>query len=181
LEVAEAGLSALRSSPSDLGTLELIVKRPAPGERVVLARAELDTEAGLLGDYWHSAYTTAKGRRRPKPDTQVTMMNSRAAALAAGSEDPERWASAGDQLYVDLDLSHANLPAGTRIAIGEAVLEVTAEPHLGCGKFTRAFGVETTKLFNSPEGRELRARGLNARVIAGGTVSPGDSVAKLTD
>jgi MOSC domain-containing protein YiiM len=165
-----AGLDAVRASPPDRGVLELIVRRPAEDEREVLEAAELSLEAGLVGDRW------ALGSRR-HVDAQLTLMNSRLAQLVAGRR--ERWALAGDQLYVDLDLSVENLPAGTRLAVGEAVVEVTALPHTGCAKFRARFGREALKLVNKSPGRELRLRGVNARVVEPGAVRAGDAVVKL--
>jgi MOSC domain-containing protein YiiM len=156
----------VRRSPREAGTVELIVRRPAEDEREVLAEAQLDLVAGLVGDYGTHG-----------PDTQLTLMNARSAAMIAGAR--ERWPPAGDQLYVDLDLSEANLPPGSRLSVGTAVLEITAEPHLGCGKFARRFGVDALKLVNSAVGRELRLRGVNARIIAGGVVRPGDEIRLL--
>jgi MOSC domain-containing protein YiiM len=167
LSALDEGLSAVRGSPSDDGTVELIVCRPAEGRRRVLAEATLDEEQGLVGDGWHA-------RGTPHPDRQLTLMNARAAALVAGSR--EHWPLAGDQLYVDLDLGEANLPPGTRLGVGAAVIEVTAEPHRGCGKFSRRFGVDAMRWVNSAVGRELNLRGINARVVRGGTVRTGDPI-----
>jgi len=169
LSVLEQGVAEVRDSPPDGGTVELIVRRPAEGEREVLTEATLDEEQGLVGDGWH-------GRGTPHPDRQLTLMNARAAALVAGSR--ERWPLAGDQLYVDLDLGEANLPPGTRLCVGSAVIEVTAEPHRGCGKFSRRFGVDAMRWVNSAVGRELNLRGINARILTPGTVRPGDSIGK---
>ena len=168
----ETDLSEVRASPSDSGSVELIARRPAEDEREVLQQAELDPAVGLRGDCW-SADEGEDG-----VDTQLTLMNSRAAALVAGPRS--RWAIAGDQLYVDLDLSRANLPPGTRLGLGTAVIEVTAIPHTGCGKFSRRFGVQAQKLVNSAEGRELNLRGINAKVVKGGTVHAGDRIEKLS-
>jgi len=163
-------------APAEAGTVDLIVRRPATEEREILDEAELDLTEGLTGDIWAERPSQRTGA--PNPDAQVTVMSARAAALVAGGDDPDGWAQAGDQLYVDFDLSEANLPPGSRIEIGEAVLEVSAEPHLGCGKFVRRFGVEALKLVNSAEGRALRLRGVNTRVVVPGTVRRGDAVRK---
>ena len=173
----EAGLDSVRAAPSLHGTLELIACRPATEERELLGEAYLDLDEGLAGDIWAERPSQRTGA--PNPDAQVTVMSARAAALVAGGDDPHDWAQAGDQLYVDLDLSEENLPAGCRLDIGEAVLEVTADPHLGCGKFVKRFGVDAMKLVNSPKGRELRLRGVNTRVVVPGRVRTGDPVRKL--
>jgi MOSC domain-containing protein YiiM len=165
----QAGLAEIMESPSLVGTVELVVRRPAEGEREVLEEGLLDAEHGLVGDRW---------RNKPKdPDTQLTLMNSRAIALIAGER--ERWALAGDQLYVDLDLSRENLPPGTRLEVGSAVVEVTDELHTGCAKFTERFGSEAIRFVNKPPGRELRLRGMYVRVVEAGTVRPGDTIRKL--
>ncbi len=166
-----AGLDEIRSSPADEGTVELIVRRPAENERDVLEQGVLDLDEGLVGDMWHR-------RGTPNPDAQVTLMNARAADLIAGSR--ERWPLAGDQLYVDLDLGVDNLPPGTQLAVGGAVLEITAEPHTGCAKFSARFGSDAIRFVNGADGRPLRLRGVNARVVESGTVALGDAVAKLT-
>jgi MOSC domain-containing protein YiiM len=168
----EAGIAEVLSAPADEGTLDLIVRRPAPAERELLDEGQLDTEVGLVGDRWSES-------SRKKPEEQLTVMSSRAVRLVAAGDAPERWAEAGDQLYVDLDISEANLPPGTHLKIGEAVIAVTPAPHTGCGKFVRRFGVDAMKVFNSSEGRAARLRGLNARVIRPGTVRRGDRVTKV--
>ena len=173
----EAGLDHVRQSPSDHGTLELIVRRPAVDEREVLAEATLDTLVGLVGDSWSQRASRSSADGRPHPDRQLTIINERAALLVA--IDPERRQLAGDQLYVDLDLSPVNLPAGTRLAVGSAVIEVTEPPHLGCAKFAARFGEDAWRFVNSRVGRELRLRGLNARVLVPGTVRVGDTIGKL--
>ena len=173
ISALEDGLAAVRRSPRDGGTVELIVCRPAEGERRALVEARLDEEQGLIGDGWHARGRSAQNGA-PHPDRQLTLMNARAAALVAGPR--ERWALAGDQLYVDLDLGEANLPPGTRLRVGSAVIEVTAEPHRGCGKFSRRFGVDAMRWVNSAVGRELNLRGINARIVRGGTVRTGDAI-----
>jgi MOSC domain-containing protein YiiM len=170
----EAGLEHLRATPRDEGVVELIVRRPAEGEREVVEEAELDLAGGLVGDSWQ-----ARGRSGGRPsntNAQVTVMNARATALVAG--DRERWPLAGDQLYVDFDLSGDHIPPGTRLELGSAVLEVTADPHTGCKKFNERFGLEALKFVNSPEGRELNLRGINTRVVQPGTVRVGDAMRK---
>lgn len=169
----ERGLEGVRRAPKDFGPLQLIVRRPSPGDREILAEGRLDPATGLAGDGWSS-----RGRRRPpNADAQLTLMSARAAALVARSRD--RWPLAGDQLYVDLDLSDENLPAGTRLAVGSAEIEITPPPHTGCKKFVRRFGLEAMLFVNSPEGRRLRLRGANARVVEAGTIAVGDRLRKL--
>ena len=173
---ADTGLEVVRAAPRDRGTVELIVRRPTVDGREAVDEAQLDLEEGLVGDGWR-ARGRSGGRRPPNPDAQVTVMSSRAIALAAGERD--RWPLAGDQFYVDLDLSGDNLPPGTRLEVGSAVIQVTAEPHTGCKKFAARFGLETLEVFNSPEGRALNLRGINTRVVEPGTVRVGDVVRKL--
>ncbi|HEX3291165.1 MAG TPA: MOSC domain-containing protein [Gaiella sp.] len=172
----EAGLGHVRAAPRDEGVVELIVRRPAVDEREVVEEAVLDLEEGLVGDSWSSRGRS--GGRAANRDAQITVMSARAVALAARG-DRARWPLAGDQLYVDLDLSSDNLPPGTRLAIGSAVLEVTAEPHTGCKKFRARFGMEALEVFNSPEGRALNLRGINTRVVEPGVLRAGDAVRKL--
>ena len=169
LSVLEAGLAEIRRAPSDDGKVELIVRRPAENEREALAEARLDTAAGLLGDGWP--------RGVADPDRQVTVMNARAIALLAGSR--ERWPLAGDQIYVDLDLSASNLPPGTRLEVGSAVLEVSAAPHRGCKKFGARFGLDALRFVNSEVGYALNLRGINTRVVQAGMVRPGDVIRKV--
>ena len=170
----EAGLPHVRAAPAEHGRVELVVRRPSEGVREVLEEAELDLTEGLVGDRWSAGRSH---RRPPNTDAQITLMSARAAHLVARTRD--RWALAGDQLYVDLDISEANLPAGTRLAVGTAVIEITPPPHTGCKKFVARFGMEAMLFVNSPEGRALRLRGANARVVEPGIVRPGDEVRKL--
>jgi len=173
----EAGLAEIGRSPKDEGVLEMIVRRPGVGHREILDEGLLDIADGLVGDSWRirSSKRTADGS--PHPDMQLNLMNSRVVDLVA--QHKTRWPLAGDQLFVDLDLTEANLPAGTRLAIGQAIIEVTAEPHTGCAKFTERFGVDAMKFVNSPERRHLHLRGINARVVRAGAVRVGDRVNKL--
>lgn len=173
----EAGLDAIRRSPRGVGRVELVVRRPAVGEREVLAVGQLDPEEGLVGDTWHQRPSTRTADGSPHPDMQLNLMSAAAAALIAGDRD--RWPLAGDELYVDLDISEEALPAWTRLRIGTAVVEITDQPHTGCAKFTQRFGLDAMRFVNSPEGRALRARGVNARVVTAGEVRPGDEIRVL--
>jgi hypothetical protein len=173
----EAGLDRVRRSPVDHGTVELVVRRPAVDEREVLAVGHLDVDAGLVGDTWPARRSSRTADGSAHPDMQLTVINSRAARLVA--QKPDRCALAGDQLHVDLDLSQVNLPAGTQLAVGSAVIEVTGQPHLGCAKFAARFGKDALRFVNSRAGRALRLRGLNARIVVPGTVRPGDAIRKL--
>ena len=172
-----AGIGRILTSPKDEGTLELIVRRPRAGEREVLEEGRLDLFEGLVGDNWKDRGSSRTPDGSPHPDMQLNVMNSRVLALVA--QDRERWRLAGDQLIVDLDLSRENLPAGARLALGSAVIEVTEQPHTGCQKFIDRFGLDAMRFVNSPEGRRLRLRGLNARVVRPGVVGAGDAVRKL--
>jgi MOSC domain-containing protein YiiM len=173
----EDGLADIDRSPADDGLLELIVRRPENGAREVVRAAELDLHLGLVGDNWRGRGSRHTKDGSPDPDRQLTLVNARLAALVA--DDPDRRALVGDQLHVDLDLSEANLPAGSRLAVGRAVIELTAPPHTGCAKFVARFGRDAMRLVNSPEGRARRLRGANARVIAPGPIQVGDGVRKL--
>jgi hypothetical protein len=172
-----AGLEHVRLSPRDGGLLALIVRRPRVEEREVLEEGELDLQVGLVGDSWSVRKSSRTADGSPHPDMQLNVMNVRAIALVAGER--ERWPLAGDQLYLDLDLSAENLPPGSRLALGSAVLEVTAQPHTGCQKFVDRFGLDAVKFVNSPTGRELRLRGLNAKVVEPGTIRVGDLARKI--
>jgi MOSC domain-containing protein len=175
-EELERGLDAIRQAPRVEGVLEMIVRRPQVGAREILPEGELDLDDGLVGDSWKLRGSSRTADGSPHPGMQVNIMGARAAALVAG--DKERWPLAGDQLFVDFDLSANNVPPGTRIAIGSAVLEVSEEPHTGCGKFVARFGVEAQKFVNSTVGRELGLRGINARVVRSGKIRVGDTVKK---
>lgn len=174
----EASLEHLRAAPTDTGTLEMVVRRPDTGVREILDEGVLDEADGLLGDNWLSRATSraiAEGRHL---DAMITVMSSRMVGLLADA--PEVRALAGDQLYVDLDISHDSLPAGTRIGIGDdAVLEVSAKPHAGCKKFLARFGEDAVAFVNGEVGTRMRLRGLNARVVHGGVVRPGDVVRRI--
>jgi len=175
----DAGLDHVVASPLDHGVVELLVARPGVGERTVLDEAKLDPVIGLVGDSWIDRFSRHTPDGSPNPVMQLTLMNARAAALVAQTVD--RWPLAGDQLYVDLELGYGNIPAGTQLQVGTAVVEITDEPHTGCAKFADRFGMDAVRWVNSPVGREHNLRGVNARVINGGVVRPGDRVRKLSD
>jgi MOSC domain-containing protein len=176
-EEIAAGLNEITQSPKSEGTLRLIVRRPRIGEREILDEAELDTTVGLVGDTWPQRKSSRTADGSPHPDMQLNVMNARTIALLAQTR--ERWPLAGDQLFIDLDLSEHNLPAGTQLALGTAVIEVTSQPHTGCGKFVERFGADAMQFVNSPTGRSLRMRGLNAKVVRAGRIRAGDRVRKI--
>ena len=173
----EAGMEYVREAPHDNGILKMIVRRPAVDEREVIDEGELSMDDGLVGDTWklRASSHTPDGSANRK--SQITLTNSRAIALLAQSED--RWALAGDQLYVDMNIGEENLPPGTRLSIGSAIIEVSDQPHSGCKKFSARFGVEAMKFVNSPEGKRLHLRGINTRVVQSGTIRVGDVVKKI--
>jgi len=174
----DAALELIRQSPADEGTVEMIVCRPAIGEREILQHAELSVEGGLAGDNWTDRWSGKDEHLQRHLDMQINLMNARVInAIANG--DRGLWPLAGDQLFVDFDLSADNLPAGSKIQVGEAVLEVTAEPHLGCKKFMERFGRDAVMFVNSDEGKLLKLRGINARVISPGVVTNGGVISKL--
>ena len=157
--------------------LDLIVRRPAVNEREAVEQAELDLVHGLVGDTWNRRRSKSTPDGSPNMEMQITVMNSRVVALVA--QEKNRWPLAGDQFYLDMDLSAENLPAGARLALGSAVIEVTAPPHLGCQKFIARFGLEAMKFVNSPLGRELRLRGIHARIVQPGQIRAGDLARKV--
>jgi len=169
----EQKLEEIRRSPKSEGRLALIVRRPRSGEREVVEAGELTVAEGLVGDNWST--------RTPDvpldPERQLTIMNSRVAGLLAQDED--RWELFGDQLYIDIELSEANLPVGTRLAMGGAVIEVTPVDHTGCKKFAERFGVDAVKFVSTAVGKEMRLRGMYAKVVQPGAIRAGDRVRKL--
>lgn len=174
MEELEAGLDEIRQSPKDKGVLELIVRRPQIGEREVLEEGELDLLEGLVGDNWRIRGSSRTSDGSSHPNMQLKIMNSRVIALVA--QDKNRWQLAGDQLFIDIDLSAENLPPGTQLAFGSAVIEVTNQPHNGCKKFVARFGLDAMKFVNSPVGKQLRLRGINAKVVQPGVIRVGDIV-----
>jgi hypothetical protein len=173
----EAGMDYIRQSPGDRGVLKMIVRRPIDDEREVMASGELTLSDGLLGDNWKARGSKHTPDGSANLNAQITVMNARTIEWVA--QEVERWPLAGDQLYIDMDLSDENLPPGTRLAIGSAILEVSAVPHTGCQKFSARFGVEATKFVNSDEGKRLHLRGINTKVLQAGVIRVGDIVKKI--
>ena len=173
------GLDAIQAAPADAGVVRLIVRRPAEDAREVVQEAVLDVDEGLVGDSWRARGSSSTTDGAANPEAQVTVVNARAAEAIAGAI--ERWALSGDQLFVDLDISEENIPAGTRLSVGEAEIQMSAKPHTGCAKFSARFGTDALRFVGSPQGRALRLRGANARVLRGGVVRVGDPVLKLKD
>lgn len=173
----EAQLETIRQSPKDAGVLELIVRRPEVDAREVLEAGHLDLMEGLVGDTWRIRGSSRTADRSSHPDMQLNIMNTRVIALLAQTK--ERWSLAGDQLFIDLDLSAENLPPGTLLALGSAVIAVTAQPHTGCKKFMARFGEDALRFVSTPVGRQLNLRGINAKVVQPGEIRVGDAVKKL--
>lgn len=173
-EELEAMIDGIRAAPTETGVVQLIVRRPAVDEREVVNEIRLDVDEGLVGDSWRARGSGSTPDGSPDPQAQLTMMNARAAEAVAG--DVSRWPLAGDQIYADLDISIEHLPPGTRLAIGDAEIEVSAKAHTGCGKFSSRFGADALRFVNSPEGRRLRLRGMNTRVTKSGAVHVGDPI-----
>ena len=179
MEALTAGLANIRQSPKAKGVLELIVRRPQTETREVLDEGELDPAEGLVGDNWKQRGSSQTADGSAHPDMQLTLTSVRLMALVA--PERQRWPLAGDQLYVDLDLSVDNVPPGTRLSVGEAVIQITEPPHTGCKKYAARFGLEVLRFISSPEGKRLQLRGVNARVIRPGAIRVGDVVRKLSN
>lgn len=177
-EELEQGLDDILQSPKDNCVLELIVRRPAVEEREVVAEGMLDCEQGLVGDNWLSRGSRHMPDGTADPEMQINIMNARIVALVA--DDPDRRHLAGDQLYLDMDLGPDNLPPGTRLAIGDAIIEVTEPPHTGCKKFAARFGKDAVVFVNAGMGKKQNFRGINAKVVQSGSIRCGDVARKLT-
>ncbi len=176
-EELERALSSISGAPKSEGPIDLIVRRPANGERELLDSAELDVDAGLVGDNWKARGCKKTPDGSAHPEMQITLTGKRILDFIA--RDDARRELSGDQFVVDLDLSQENLPAGARLQLGEAVIEITSVPHTGCKKYVERFGIDALKLVNSPFGKNLRLRGVNAKVVQSGTVRRGQPIVKI--
>ena len=176
-EELEQGLDHILQSPKDEGLLELIVRRPDVDQREILDVGRLDIEKGLVGDNWLARGSRHMPDGSADPEMQLNSMNTRVVALVA--DDPDRRELAGDQLYVDMDLSPENLPPGTRLELGDAIVEVTEPPHTGCKKFASRFGNDAVMFVNAGMGKKLNFRGICAKVVKSGDIKPGDVARKL--
>lgn len=176
-EEIEQRYTQLEPSPKEQGTVEMIVRRPDTLQREVVEQAEINTEKGMIGDNWYTRGSRHTDDGSAHPDMQMAIMNSRIIDVIAQERD--NWAPAGDQLFVDFDLSEANLPIGQRFAIGDVVLEVSPFPHKGCKKFKERYGLGASRFINDLAYEHLRLRGINVRVIQGGVIKTGDTIRKL--
>ena len=170
-------LADIDAAPADLGTLERIVRRPSVEARELLDSARLDPSVGLVGDDWQARGSRSTPDGSADPEAQLTVISTR--VLRAIEPDESRWSLAGDQLYVDLDLRADTLPAGSRLAIGDAVIEISAKPHTGCEKFAARFGIDALAWISTPVGKAHRMRGLNARIVRGGEIAVGDVIRRV--
>lgn len=175
-EELQAGLIEIQNSPSDIGVVKAIVVRPTTDERLDLPACRFEIGSGAAGDRWVERFPSPPLPGTSEQESQITLMNARVAQLLAGSRD--RWALAGDQLFVDFDLSEANLRPGNRLRVGGALLEITPMPHNGCRKFSARYGPAALAFVNSPEGKRLHLRGIYARVVEAGEIRVGDRVDK---
>ena len=173
----QAALADVLAAPRDGGTVDLIVVRPEKGQRQTPDSVALSLIGGVAGDHWAKGCWRTLDDGSPHPDVQICLMNSRMIRAIAGG--PENWAPAGDNLFIDMDLSPANCPPGTRLALGSVEMVVTEEPHNGCQNFIDRYGRDACVFVNTGQGSELRLRGIYARVTRDGTVSVGDTVRKI--
>ncbi len=179
LDMAElnAGLPDILASPGNGGVVRGIVVRPAKKMRRELETAEVSLARGMYGDHWEHGCWKSTEDGRPHPDVQICIMNARCIDLIA--QERSNWAPAGDNLFIDMDLSPENLPPGTRVGLGSAILEITDTPHNGCAQFIARYGRDACVFVNTGEGKRLRLRGIYGRVVRDGRVSVGDRVTKL--
>ena len=173
----QRGLPHVQASPTDYGKLDAIIIRPTENERRSLERCQLSPDGGVHGDSWAHGCWLSLENGAPHPDVQIAIINSRTIELLASSK--ERWSLAGDNLYVDLDLSRANLKTGDLLRLGECLIEITDQAHNGCRKFAERYGKDAVAFVNSAAGKELRLRGVYAKVIEAGEIQVGDVISKV--
>ena len=173
----QAGLPVILDAPKDGGVLQAIVTRPAHGERRDLDSSLVSLEHGVHGDHWAQGCWKMTADGRPDPDVQVCLMNARCIQHIAGGR--ENWPPAGDNLFIDMDLTPDNVPPGQRLAIGSAIIEITDTPHNGCASFIARYGRDACVFVNTGEGKRLRLRGIYARVVQDGRITAGDTVNKI--
>ncbi|MEM7334639.1 MAG: MOSC domain-containing protein [Chloroflexota bacterium] len=171
------GIPVILESPKNNGRIDLITIRPATNERVLKDEVEISIENGVEGDNWKTRGSNSMPDKSSNPEAKITIMNSRVIKHITQSDSGWEWA--GDQFFVEMDLSEENLPAGQQLQLGTAVLEVSAVPHTGCAKFVARFGKDAHKFVNNQYGRSQRFRGVNLKVIKGGTVKVGDTAQKI--
>ncbi len=164
-------------SPTESGTVEMIVRRPETESREHIQEGELSTVDGLVGDNWLARGSSSTPDGSAHPEAQITLMSTRIIDIIA--QDKDNWDLAGDQFFVDFDLSMDNLPTGSKIQVGSAILEISEKPHTGCAKFAKRYGASARKFVMTDEGKQARLRGVNARVIQAGTVKVNDIIKKL--
>ena len=167
----------IEAAPKDTGTLDMIISRPDHGMRTQPQSVEVTAKSGVAGDHWSKGCWSSLSDGSPNPDVQICMMMSGVIGAIAG--DRANWPAAGDNFFLDMDLTPANMPPGTRFAIGTAEFVVTDEPHNGCQSFIDRYGRDACLFVNTGRGKSLRLRGIYARVTKDGTVSVGDTVRKL--
>ena len=177
LEDLQSALPDILNSPTEHGRIEMIISRPAVGERDILKTANLERDTGLVGDNWKQRGNSKTADGSADPDAQITLINSRIVNAVSGSKS--RWHLAGDQFVVDIDLSHNNLPPGSQLSIGTAVVELTSTPHTGCVKFASRFGNPALRFVSGAEAMQQRRRGANAKIVQSGTVRVGDIAEKI--
>lgn len=177
MEELKAGLPEILKSPQDNGEVKAVVVRPGSCERNMVPSCDVSLEGGVLGDHWAKGCWKTTDDGEPHPDVQICIMNSRCIELIAG--DQSNWAPAGDNLFVDMDLSPENLPPGQRVAVGSAIIEITDTPHKGCQKFIDRYGRDACVFVNLGDGDKYKLRGIYARTFEAGTISVGDTFRKL--
>ena len=174
----QAGLPEILASPADDGLLRGIVTRPGQGERHDLESCDISLAGGVHGDSWARGCWKSTEDGHPHPDVQICIMNARCIALIA--QERQNWPPAGDNLFIDMDLTPGNMPPGQRLAIGSAVIEITDTPHNGCAMFIERFGRDACLFVNTGDGKRFRLRGIYARVVQDGRVTVGDRATKIT-